>query len=97
MANIKLTWQDLCEIEPRLQDLLSEVKRIKDDKNEPYFCANEFWYGYHGRPSIKAKMSALVGWTAPGQDPRLKTTQAYDVALQTLYNALPNCRDCNCL
>ena len=37
-------------------------------------------------------MSALVGWEADGAPPILRTVAAYD----TLYAALPDCRECTC-
>jgi hypothetical protein len=30
-------------------------------------------------------------------DRRLWSSKAYDVAYQTIYAALPDCRDCNCM
>jgi len=97
MTKNNLSWELLCELEPRLLVLLAEVKSIKDDKSKPYFCANSVWYGHGNNVSIKNKMCELVGFNARGGDQRLHTCEAYDIALQKLYYALPDCRDCNCL
>ncbi len=98
MNNEKITWELLCSLEPRLLDLLAEVRAIKDDKSKPSFCANAVWYGEFGHPGIKPKLIHLVGWHASGTDRRLRSPEAYDLATNTLYNALPDCRgDCFCL
>jgi hypothetical protein len=60
------------------------------------FCANANWYGYSG-PGLKEKLCQLVGWEAKTDDPRLKTNEAYDVAYEAIYEALPDCRGrCSC-
>jgi hypothetical protein len=64
------------------------VKRVKDTGG-PSFCANDIWYD-----EIKPVLVKLVGWSA--RNPALRTTEAYDVAYQYLYNLLPDCRDCGC-
>jgi len=97
MTEEKITWSLLCDLEPRLIHLLAKVRGIEDDKRKPSFCANSIWYGEYGQEGIKPRLVQLVGWQAMGSDPRLKTTQAYDLAYKKLYNLLPPCRNCNCL
>ena len=97
MTEEKITWSLLCDLEPRLIHLLAKVREIEDDKRKPSFCANSIWYGEYGQEGIKPRLVQLVGWQAMGSDPRLKTTQAYDLAYEKLYNLLPPCRNCNCL
>ncbi len=41
-------------------------------------------------------MTQLVGWGSNHPDPALRTSAAYDVAYQTLYDLLPDCQDCGC-
>lgn len=81
------TWQRLVEIEPRLAALEGEIRAIKPGRG---FCANAVWYGYARRPSLKDRMSRLVGWDAT--NPALRDPKAYDVAYQHLYKLLPDCR-----
>jgi hypothetical protein len=93
----QMTWSDLVTIEPALAELYRELRRVQDDPNKPAFCANWVWYGYGDRavPSYKDRMMHLVGFTA--RQPQLQTMQAYDVTYKTLYNQLPDCRNCNCM
>lgn len=96
MENDDLTWNQLCELEPGLLDLLAEVKSVKDDKSKPSFCANAVWYGENGHTSLKSRMSSLVGWYAKSLDPRVRSPRAYDLAVDNLYSKLPGCRNCRC-
>jgi hypothetical protein len=88
-----LTWSDLVAGEPRLADFLAEIQRIRDDGRGPGFCANEIWYGY---PSLVGRLCDLVGWFRPQQD-ALSTSEGWDLACETLYGALPDCRNCSCI
>jgi len=81
------TWTRLVEIEPRLAVIEAEIRAIRPGRN---FCANAVWYGYHKRPSLKEKMSRLVGWDAA--NPLLRDCEAYDAAYEHLYRLLPDCR-----
>jgi hypothetical protein len=83
----ELTWDDLVVIEPALAELLAEIKAVSSHEN---FCANLVWYGYGGRPGFKKRMSLLVGYYA--RKPELRTMDAYDVAYETCYDLLPDCR-----
>ena len=88
-------WAELCALEPRLLDLAR--KALTTDGGKPNFCANAVWYGYNGRRGLKPYLSLLVGWGAAPYAPAiLRTSAAYDVAYQTIYEALPDCRRCGC-
>ena len=90
----RLTFERLTELEPRLKDLLAEARAFHKDPN-PNFCANAVWYGYAG-PGLKERLCRLVGFTAEGGG-ALRTSAAYDLAYQTIYQALPDCRGrCAC-
>jgi hypothetical protein len=92
----KITWEELVQIEPRLQQLYQKVRRIKD-RGGRYFCANECWYGDDDHDGLKEEMQYLVGYLTPAScDPRIRTMKAYSLAYSKLYNALPDCRNCNC-
>jgi hypothetical protein len=83
------TWEMLVAAEPRLAQLLREIRRVRAGEG---FCANRLWYGYDDRDNgYRERMSQLVGWDRKG-DPLLGTDSAYDLAYRTLYRALPNCK-----
>jgi hypothetical protein len=86
----------LARREPRLRGLLAEA-RAHHSNRAAVFCANAVWYGYPGfRPGLKARLSRLVGWMAQPEGD-LRTCEAYDVAYQTIYRTLPDCRGrCQC-
>ena len=90
-----LTFEDLCELEPRLATLYNEAKSINDNRRKRSFCANRIWYAWGG---LRERMTPLVGYAVQrrGGDPRLATSRAYDVAYHSIYDALPDCRNCVC-
>lgn len=85
-----LTWEMICELEPGMEQLYQQAESIRDDERRPRFCANKIWYR-HFKP--------LVVWRVGRQAsiPALKSSLAYDIACDKIYNALPNCRNCSCL
>jgi hypothetical protein len=87
----KPTWAELVEAEPRLGQLLREIRAIRRTPGKRW-CANAVWYGYGGgyRHSFKGRLSRLVGYDRRG-DPLLGTEDAYDRAYETLYDTLPDC------
>jgi|GEM_PF-6805732 len=98
----RLTWQKLTQLEPRLLEVLKQAQAVKDDKSERSFCANRVWFGYDepgpGPRGLKSKVSSLVGWCSVNAGhPVLGSSEAYDLAYRTVYDALPYCRDCACL
>ena len=84
----KPTWAELVQRERRLGDLMAKVRRVRED---PDFCANATWYGAGDDRGVREEMAQLVGWDRIG-DPVLGTEDAYDVAYDTLYEELPDCR-----
>jgi hypothetical protein len=88
----RLSWSQLTRLEPRLCLLHAEVSRVRDTRESRWFCANREWFS-----RFKAQMCRLVGWSRIGGGPDvLYTPEAYDLAYQTLYDLLPNCRNCGC-
>ena len=85
-----LTWEKVCEAEPRLLDLLWEVRLFGRDGDavRVEHCSNWAWTGRHG---FRRRMAELVGFNAA--HPQLRTKEAYDLAYVTLWDALPVC-DC---
>jgi predicted transcriptional regulator with HTH domain len=88
----KLTWRELVRREPYLRYLLEAARCQKDDPSKPSYCANYVWYTY-----FKPQLERYVGWFARVKDGVVNTSEAYDLAYEKIYNALPNCRNCNCL
>ena len=79
------SWDELVEIEPRLGELLTEIRRV--DGRGPKFCANKLWYGQHG---YRRRMEKLVGWGAEKKS--VSGSVDYDTAYKKLYRSLPDCK-----
>jgi hypothetical protein len=76
--------------EPRLWELAAKAVMIwaAQRGKEGRYCANADWY-----TDFKPELCELVGCSREGH-PRLGTDHAYDVAYETIYELLPDCRDC---
>ena len=86
----ELTFEEMCELEPALEALKESIRwmpRILGRRKR--FCANEWWYFCY-----KQILCCLVGWDA--RHPQLKGEHNYNVAYDTLYHLLPDCRNCSC-
>jgi|GEM_PF-1329636 len=95
---VDLKWPMLVSRVPRLEPLLAEARAV--DGTPETFCANAYWYGYgkyRGRPALRDRVSALVGWGSESNDEWVRSSEAYHIAYQTVYHALPACRDCICI
>jgi hypothetical protein len=91
---MNVTWNDLVRTDPRLAGLLIEVRQL--GATAPRFCGVSAWYGYGSRDGgVKARLYRLAGFGS--NKPELRTREAYEVALETLYAALPPCRGCACV
>jgi hypothetical protein len=75
---------------------LAAARRVKDHGET--FCANAVWFGYDGHPVyFEWRLNQLVGLERPGKHhSMLSTSEAYDLAFQAIYGALPDCRECGC-
>jgi hypothetical protein len=73
----------IVKLEPRLAELYAKAAAV--DGSPPNFCANAVWYG-----EFKPVLEQLVGWSA--RRPILRSREAYDVAYDTVYELLPDCR-----
>lgn len=80
-----MTFEEICEINPRIAGLSYAASHVKDDKRERSFCANRIWYS-----TFKPVVVREVGWSA--HDKRLTSPEVYDLVYETLYGLLPNCR-----
>lgn len=90
-----VNFDDLARREPGLAALLAEARAVSSRGN-PQFCANAVWFGFgkYRYAGLKPRLVQLVGWHAHKDDPVLRSQEAYEVAYDTIYGALPDCRDC---
>lgn len=84
-----MTWSEIVKIAPELEELLTFAGWVSDPGG-PHFCANRIWYGL-----FKPRLLEMVGWESKIE--MLGTTEAYDLAYEKIYAALPHCRDCGCM
>jgi hypothetical protein len=97
LASVNNAFLTLATHEPRLIDLYQEAALTVDDPNSDRFCANAVFFGHKGWHGIKPKLLDFVGWHAESLAPQLGTEEAYDLAYDTVYEALTDCRNCSCL
>jgi hypothetical protein len=89
---VPVTFDELCEREPALRRLYDEARAERRQRRSQHYCANRVWYG-----RLKPQLLRLVGWERPDRDPVLGSSDAYDIAYDEIYQALPDCQDCSCL
>jgi len=82
--NTKKRFKEICEIEPLICAMYLEAKAYQKTAEEN-FCANNIWYG-----KMKMRFVELVGWSARRKE--LRNCIDYDVAYDTIYEALPDCK-----
>lgn len=88
---MKTTWARIAKECPELSAMRDEARKV--DGSDPHFCANDVWFD-----RFKPRLLRLVGWEAPATAPEWMTTNtAYEIAYSTIYNELPECRQCACL
>ena len=73
-----MNFEDLCKEEPRLKALYEQVKATRIDRGK---LVEQIWYS-----KFKPKMKYLVGFLAENE--KLRTTEAYDLCYQILYDLL---------
>lgn len=81
-------WGALIEIEPMLGELQQRARDVKDEGGS-HFCANTVWYS-----EFKPTLVNLAGFEAKHR--HLRSTRAYELAYDAVYNELPACRNCIC-
>lgn len=87
-----MNFAELSHLQPGLKELFREAQQAP--KNDPNFCANEMYYGYgafRNNGGLKRKILVLVGWDACTNHQTLLSSEAYDVVVETIWNALPPC------
>jgi hypothetical protein len=92
-AGQPITWELLCELEPRLLSLYNKAQAICSLPLRRAFCANRTW-----NRDFRHDLDDLVGFhVGPDADSRLRTFAAHNIARTKIYNALPDCRNCSCV
>jgi hypothetical protein len=87
------TFWDLCRIEPALLDLHAEATLLHDLCSTDFrFCANDHWYG-----DLCRKLEGIIGWHRPEYHELLSSCAAFEMCVQAIFDALPDCRNCECL
>jgi hypothetical protein len=85
MGEPRLTWGELVKREPRLRSLCCFARDLVKPEGKP-FCANAVWDAV-----FEPQFEQLVGWFAQVQDGVVNTQEAYDLAFERIYEALPDC------
>lgn len=97
----RATFDDLVTVEPCLQWLADDATAYhKSHGRKHRRCANNRWYGYHEWEGlgIKARLKELVGTESRYSKVKipLRSSYAWNLAYDHLYELLPTCRGCNC-
>jgi hypothetical protein len=82
-----MTFDQICELEPRLRKLYDEIPRLLPSLMEAE--NGNFWMCWS---RLKAMMSALVGWSAENE--RVQSPQCYDVAYSACFDRAESCAPC---
>ena len=89
-----ITWEELVAHEPELNDLLIEARSIKPG---PDFCKHDtLAIGYKQHRGFKKSLHKLVGFGSRHPYTFLATSQAWDVAIETILESMPPCTNCGC-
>jgi hypothetical protein len=81
-----LTWDDVLNQEPRLAELLADAKEV-DASKDPDYCRHAY-FDSHFKPRI-LKLVRVGRRTESGI---YASSESCEVALQTILEALPDCR-----
>jgi hypothetical protein len=76
------SFQDLCLVEPRLAGLAELIESLKPEQEN----TSLLWHGNAHVPGIKDSLLGLAGYEAA--NPKLRTSEAYDVAYDHLFSLL---------
>jgi hypothetical protein len=86
------TFAQLVALEPRLADLLARAKEFRRGRKRiSYEAVLEEWYGRRDVQwdrGLRGAVVHLVGFMRKDGDPILHTAAAYDVAYDTIFDAL---------
>jgi len=89
-----LTWQKLVHAEPRLGELLAQARSMERDlwatREDGEICLSGYraYDSYHD--VIRPGVQSLIGWDRKRGPAFLQTSEAYGLAIHTIYEALPS-------
>lgn len=86
----RLSWEMLANLEFELAELLHDA-RCADSYDAKRFCRETLWYS-----EVKPILVRIVGHERPDYHPILGTSAAYEIAYDTILEAMPACRNCSC-
>lgn len=84
-----ITWEELCRLEPNLVELWEEVTGVKDSGRRKSFCAHD----YFDKHIVETLMDLLGPWNER-EIAVLNDMKSLNLAKDTLFAALPPCRNC---
>jgi hypothetical protein len=93
-------FEDYLHMEPRLLEILRDAKKMEREGGDR-FCGLGAWHGFSPEVdpalSLKARVSALVGYERPGpEDDPLGTSAAYDTVGFGIRDAMKCGPKCPC-
>jgi len=94
-ADKPLTWERMVRAEPALRDLLAwarhqkrEIRAYRDEDGD--ICLHVYRASRCYRDVIRPNVIELVGWLRNSGPAFLRTSEAYHLAIRTIYGALPD-------
>jgi hypothetical protein len=94
-ADKPLTWEKMVRAEPELRDLLDYARKqertiiaYRDEDGD--ICLQAYRAIRCYRDVIKPNVEVLVGWFRPSGPAFLRTKEAYRLAIDTIWAALPD-------
>jgi hypothetical protein len=92
-SSSRITFDRICELDHEVRVLFEDAKRAGDE--DKYFDGIAAWFGEHGyeRYSFKQRLCDLVGWSRHREPVELQSSEAYDVAYKTIFDAMPPDRE----
>ena len=91
-----MTFEQVCEIEPKVRKLLEVAQKVIDDQTQPVFCARDVWFSYcrYTGDSLRVRLDRLVGYHAANR--QLNKPDLYEMCEASIIAAMPPCRGCKC-
>ncbi len=90
-----LSWEIICESEPRLLAILRRIEAIKGQNEERYGTRTlrpdyvyDLWYGFRGSKGIRTQLAEVVGWRSKSEHALVRTSHAYDICYRRLFDLL---------
>lgn len=90
-----LSWETICEHEPRLLAIVRRIEAIKDRNEERYGTRTlrsdysyDLWYGFQGSKGIRTQLREAVGWHSDSAYAAVRSAAAYDLCYRHLFALL---------